>query len=266
MENKTILLANNVAQHGDAVECPSCGHHDTGSFCSSCGSPLQHKRISLKSLIGSIIDFFYDIETNYVYTFKGLLFRPANFIARYIRGERNESYIPFKYFFLNLSINFFVYTKFGIANLTDSALDVEVDQLVQLKSDIVFEQLIDDYGSFFSLIIIPVYVLCSRILFPKSKYNLAEMATAITFMMGQLMLLEIAINLISVVFPDFYSFSRVLVMMAEFGILFILAHKLMKDKWYHAMWKSVLTLAVIFLVMRSVLMGTQEILACMYDN
>ena len=45
------------------------------------------------------------------------------------------------------------------------------------------------------------------------------MATAITFMMGQLMLLEIAINLISVVFPDFIPFSRVLVMMAEFGIL-----------------------------------------------
>ena len=69
MENKTISLANNVAQHGDAVECPSCGHHDTGSFALLVAVLCNIKRISLKSLIGSIIDFFYDIETNYVYTF-----------------------------------------------------------------------------------------------------------------------------------------------------------------------------------------------------
>ena len=145
-------------------------------------------------------------------------------------------------------------------------MDVEVDQLVQLKSDIVFEELIDDYGSFFSLLIIPVYVACNRILFPASKYNLAELATAITFMMGQLMLLEVAINLISAVFPSCYYVSRMLVMIAELGILFVLGYKLMKDKWYHALWKSGLTLAVIFLVMRMVLMGTQEILVFMYDN
>jgi hypothetical protein len=109
-------------------------------------------------------------------------------------------------------------------------------------------------------------VACNRILFPASKYNLAELATAITFMMGQLMLLEVAINLISAVFPSFYHFSRILVMIAELGILFVLGYKLMKDKWYHALWKSGLTLAVIFLVMRMVLMGTQEILVFMYDN
>ena len=266
MQSKSIPLANQYTQQGETVECPACGHKDTGSFCSACGNALQHKRISLKSLLGSILDFFSDIETNYVHTFKGLLFRPADFIARYIRGERNESYIPFKYFFLNLSINFFVYTKFDIANLAENSFDVEVDQLVQLKSDIVFEQLIDDYGSFFSLLIIPVYVICNKILFPSSKYNLAELATAITFMMGQLMLLEVAINLISVVFPGFYHFSRILVMIAELGILFVLGYKLLKDKWYHALWKSGLTLAIIYLVMRMVLMGTQEILVFMYDN
>ena len=266
MQSKTISLANHSIQHEETVECPACGHKDTGTYCSACGNSLQQKRISLKSLLSSILDFFSDVETNYVHTFKGLLFRPANFIRRYIHGERNESYIPFKYFFLNLSINFFVYTRCGIANLTENTLDVEVDQLVQLKSDIVFEELIDDYGSFFSLLIIPVYVACNRILFPASKYNLAELATAITFMMGQLMLLEVAINLISAVFPSFYHFSRILVMIAELGILFVLGYKLMKDKWYHALWKSGLTLAVIFLVMRLVLMGTQEILVFMYDN
>lgn len=266
MQSKSIPLANNYTQHGETLECPSCGHQDTGSFCSACGSPLQRKRISLKSLLSSILDFFSDIETSYVQTFKGLLFRPADFIARYINGERDEYYIPFKYFFLNLSVNFFVYTKFDIANLTENTIDVEVEQLIQLKSDIIFEQLIDDYGSFFSLLIIPVYVICNRLLFTKSKYNLAELATAITFMMGQLMLLEVAINLVTVLFPGFYHFSRFLVMIAELGILFILGFKLMNDKWYHALWKSALTLAAIYLAMRMVLMGTQEILSFIYDK
>lgn len=266
VQSKTISLANNHIQQGETVECPSCGHKDTGSYCSICGNSLHQKRISLKSLLSSILDFFSDIEASYVHTFKGLLFRPADFIARYIKGERNESYIPFKYFFLNLSVNFFIYTRFGIANLTENNLDVEVDQLVQLKSDIVFEQLIDDYGSFFSLLIIPVSVICNKILYPTTKYNLAELATAITFMMGQLMLLEVVINLISVVFPEFYHFSRILVMLAELGVLFILGYKLMHNKWYHALWKSAVTIAAIYFVMRMVLMGTQEILSCIYDK
>ena len=89
------------------------------------------------------------------------------------------------------------------------------------------------------------------------------MVTAITFMMGQ----HVAGNchqfdqcgfLILFLFQGIGNDGRIW----HAGFL----HKLMKDKWYHAMWKSVLTLAVIFLVMRSVLMGTQEILACMYDN
>ncbi len=266
LESKTISLANNVAQHGELVECPSCGHKDTGGFCSQCGNPLEKKRISIKSLLESILDIFTDFETKYAQTFVGLLTRPAQFIEKYIHGKREEYYIPFKYFFLNLSINFFVYTRCGLADLTENEFDVEVDQLVQLKSEVVFEEIINDYGSLFSLIIIPVYVLCSYLLFPKSKLNLAEQATAITFMMGQLMLLEVAINLISFVFPAFYHFSRALVMFAELGILFVIAHKLMNNKWYHALWKSILTLAVIFLVMRLVLMGTQEVLACIYDN
>lgn len=94
--------------------------------------------------------------------------------------------------------------------------------------------------------IIPVFVVCARLLFSKVKYNLAEIATSITFMLGQLMLVEILLNLGCAIFPPFYESFRMIIMMAELGMVFILAHKLFMEKWYHAAWKSAFIFMTLF--------------------
>ncbi|MGB4958033.1 MAG: hypothetical protein WBO36_01090 [Saprospiraceae bacterium] len=248
------------------VECNNCGYVDSGVYCSNCGGHLKKQRISVAGLFWSIIDFFSNFEDKYVHTFISLSLRPIDFITQYLHGVRDKYYIPFKYFFLNLSINFFIYSFFNVSNINENVIDTEIDQMLMLKSEIVFDSMINDYGSFFSLMMIPLYVTATFILFRKNDHNMAERATAITFLLGQLMILQAFLNLITVVFHQFYEVQKYLIMSAEVYMVIILSFKFFKASIIEAIWKSVAISIFIFMSMQYILIGTQEILHLYYGE
>ena len=250
----------------EEIKCSGCGFTDHGLYCSNCGGHLKRQRISISSLISSIVDFFSNFEDKYVHTLVSLLIRPIEFINHYLNGVRDKYYIPFKYFFLNLSINFFVYNYFNISSINETTLDAEVDQLMMLKSEAVFDSIINNYGSFFSLMIIPLYVLATTILFRSNNHNTAERATAITFLLGQLMIFQAFLNLVSVVFNPFYEIQKYLVMGAEIYIIFLLSFRFFKASIVDAIWKSLATSVFVLLSMKYILVFTQEILQLYYGE
>lgn len=262
MNPKTI----DQSYFSEEIKCSGCGFTDHGLYCSNCGGHLKKQRISIASLISSIVDFFSNFEDKYVYTLISLLVRPIEFINHYLNGVRDKYYIPFKYFFLNLSINFFVYNYFNISMINETNLDVEVDQLIMLKSEVVFDSIINNYGSFFSLMIIPLYVIATAVLFRNNHHNTAERATAITFLLGQLMIFQAILNLVTVVFHPFYEIQKYLVMGAEIYIIFLLSFKFFKASIVDAIWKSLAISVFVLLSMKYILVITQEILQLYYGE
>ncbi len=248
------------------VECNNCGYIDRGVYCSNCGGHLKKQRISVANLLSSIVDFFYNFEEKYVLTFVSLTIRPIKFIIHYLNGVRDRYYIPFKYFFLNLSINFFIYTYFNISAINENTFETEVSLLVQLKSDTVFDSIINNYGSFFSLMIIPLFVLATSVLFRKSTHNMAERATAITFLFGHLMIFQAFLNLISAVFHPFYELQKYLVMGAEIAIIFMLSLRFFKASIIDSIWKSITIAAFVFMSMQYILIATQTMLQLYYGD
>jgi hypothetical protein len=242
------------------VECINCGHLDIGIYCSNCGSRLSYRRISLTNLFSSLIDYFSNFEERYIKTFVSITKCPIGFIEQYLSGLSERYYIPFKYFLLNLGIHFIVYSNFKINLIAQNAFDVEAEQMIRLKSDQYFDALINNYGSFFSLMIIPIYVYMTKIFFNRSAYNLAERATAITFLLGHLMVFQIALHLITAFYHPFYQIQKVLVIGAEFYIFFILSLRFFKAPMIHAIWKSAVIACFVFIAMQSMLALTQEIL------
>lgn len=262
MSEKTIL--NTISSYD--VECNNCGYIDRGVYCSNCGSHLKKNRISMPQLLSSIVDFFSNFEDKYISTFVSLTHRPVSFINHYLNGVRDKYYIPFKYFFLNLSINFFIYTYFNISTINENAFETEASQLLQLKSEAAFDTIINNYGNFFSLLIIPLYVLATSLLFRKSTYNMAERATAITFLFGHLMILQAGLNLISAIFNPFYEIQKYLVMVGEILIIFILSFRFFKVSIIDSIWKSIVIAAFIFMSMKYILIVTQTILHLYYGE
>ncbi|MBK9734090.1 MAG: DUF3667 domain-containing protein [Saprospiraceae bacterium] len=255
----------NSASDAEEIKCSNCGHIDTGTFCSICGNSLSKNRLTISILLSSIIDFFYNIEDKYVHTFKALLLRPIPFIIEYLDGKRDRYYIPFKYFFLNLGISIFVSGFFNVGQVNDVDAEDELDAIIYSRSSEMYDHIINNYGSFFSLLIIPFFVFTSNTLFPKTHHNTAEKATAITYMFGQLMIYRVFLNLITAAFPGFYDINCVIILILEFGIIFLLSYQFFKETFIHSAWKSMVIFARVFLSLRYVLILLQDILQMIYD-
>lgn len=262
MMEKTLLQAN-LSQN---IECITCGHIDKGIYCSNCGCRLSKHRISVVNLVSSVVDYFSNFEEKYFRTIVPLFVRPIAFINQYLNGATEKYYIPFKFFLLNLGIHFFIYSYFKINLINENLIDIEANQLLQQKSDIVFDALINDYGSLFSMMIIPLYVLATKLLFYKSRYNLAERATAITFLLGQLMVVQSLLHLVSATFHPFINVQKYLVMGAELYIFFILSFKFFKAPLLHAVWKTIAVTFFVFQAMQYLLEFTQMILRFYYGE
>lgn len=251
----------------DQKQCNNCGHIDQGKFCSKCGLSLEKQRITIVELAESVLDFFSDFERKYISTIKQMIVRPISFINEYLDGKRDAYYIPFKYFFLNLGLNFFVYHTFSLKKEveTQTADDLLLDSFTAFKSEEMFDMIIDDYGQFISLLSIPIYILASLVLFPKSKHNVAERVTAICFIFGQLMLYQLVFHIISAIFPPFHEFARPVVLLLEVIIVFLMSYKFFNQTLFHAIWKSVVIFATMMFSMQFILIVFQKILEMIYD-
>jgi Protein of unknown function (DUF3667) len=261
------MLENSIQHKGLnlEVECVNCGHIDNGVYCSNCGKQLCNHRLSLTLLVSGMIDHFSKME-KYLKTFTALTLNPSGFIEAYMKGINERYYLPFKYFFLNFGFHFFVYTSFKISSFEINAFDFQAEQLLQSKSEVVFETLINNYGSFFSLLIIPLYVFITKIVFKRSSYNLAERTTAITFLLGQYMIFQAGLHLISAYYHPFYGIQKCLLLIGEYYMFFLLSYRFFKAPLIEAIWKSLVIGFFVLLSIKGVLALTQYTLQLYFGD
>lgn len=241
------------------ISCQNCGYADYGHYCSKCGKMLKKNRISMSIIFASIANAITGMETKYVDTVKGMVLRPVSFIQDYINGKRDRFILPIKFYIFNIGLNLFVYSYFNLGSIGMNGSDAS-DPELKYQSEIMFDQIIGNYGNLFLLCIIPVFVLCSRILFPRSTYNSAEKATAITYMLGIVLFFEIFLNLIAAVFNPFYFVGRQIVRALEVTAVVLLSYKFYKQNILNTIWKSALIIVTIIFSMKLILMGFLEIL------
>lgn len=237
------------------ILCKKCGHYDKGLFCSNCGFSFYKPRLSVFILIGRLTSELLDIERLYATTFKDLMMRPIDFINRYIQGDRENYYTPFKYLLINLSICFFITNFFDLQTSSDAVVSA---------SEKKFDQIIYDYGKLYFLLIIPIFTICTKLFNRSTFYNAAEIATAITFLLGHMMGLEIILHLISSGFHKFYPIQKSIIFAAEAAIIFFLNYKFLQNTFFWSICKSLITLIAIYLGMKYALLMTHEIILIYY--
>ena len=240
------------------VACQNCGYVDSGVYCSECGKVLKKNRISIRVILMSVINAISGVESKYSETTKAMLKNPIAFIKDYIYGNRDKYCLPFKFYLFNVGINLFIYTYFDLGSF--NAQSLADDDALKFQSEVMFDQIMSNYGNLFLLFIIPLFVMICSILFPKSQYNSAEKATAITYMLGFLLLFEILINLVSVAYNPFLILGRQLVRILEVGIIFLLSYKFFNQSIFKAIWKTTIIILTIIFSMKILLMGFMEIL------
>ena len=96
------------------VICACCGQKSTGEFCMHCGESTSHPRLSLRVLIKSIPDVFFDIEYGLLYSIINLLKRPGDAVRRYFEGDRMRNYKPLKFILFIGGLYALLYIRFNI--------------------------------------------------------------------------------------------------------------------------------------------------------
>lgn len=162
--------------------CRKCGSGSTGKFCSTCGEPIELRRIDggyILHELGSVFNF----EKGIFYSIRELLFRPGKTIRDFILGDRNRLVKPIIF----LILCSLIYTA------TNQIFHWE-DGYVSYKgakdsaTTAIFAWIQHNYG--YANIIMGAFVaFWTKKLFRKYDYNYFEILILICFVMGMGMLL-----------------------------------------------------------------------------
>src|SRR5665647_1724940 len=96
------------------IICPCCGQKSNGEFCMHCGEIIKHQRLSLCTLINSVPDVFFDVESGLFYSILNLLKRPGTVVRRYFAGDRSRNYKPLKFVLFIGGLWALLYIRFHI--------------------------------------------------------------------------------------------------------------------------------------------------------
>ncbi|MBK9222679.1 MAG: zinc ribbon domain-containing protein [Saprospiraceae bacterium] len=235
------------------LKCPQCGFEDSGKFCSNCGFTFAKQRLSSGFYTGNIIDFFFNFESSYTTTVKNLFTRPIGVVQDYVEGYRANYYVPTKYWLLNTGLNLLLFNLLQIDKIEEEQNGISAMEYTLLKSDLIFDSFLNSYSQFLAALLIPLFVISSFIVFPKSNYNIAERATSITYFFGQLMLIQIGINVISYFYHPFVLFRPYIIEAVEIVAILMISKYFFKQSIINTIWKSVFIMAFIYFGMLLIL-------------
>ncbi len=96
------------------MDCKNCKSelNPKNNFCSECGAKIIRVRITIKSLIASVLGSL-GWDSNFFVTLRHLLYKPQIVFKEYINGTRKKYANPFAFFAISLAISLFVIASFG---------------------------------------------------------------------------------------------------------------------------------------------------------
>lgn len=162
-------------------------------FCSGCGAKRMHNRLNTRNLFEDFTERFLNIENQFLKTFLCLFTKPEDVILGYIHGMRKRYMSAFSYFAVALTLSslyLFVFRNWflddnlimfgegfsaGTANGVADPNNADPAQAFGMNMFKDYMDLVFDYQSVFSFLLIPLYAIISKVVFWNYKqFNFIE--------------------------------------------------------------------------------------------
>jgi hypothetical protein len=96
--------------------CPECTVPLTGAYCHECGAkPLGPHDLKLSGFLHEGLHELTHFDAKIFSTLRALLFKPGQLTAEYLAGKKRRYVLPLRLFLVIFALNFFLYTRPGIA-------------------------------------------------------------------------------------------------------------------------------------------------------
>ena len=173
--------------HSEKPVCLNCGAHLRGRFCSECGQSAGVQRVNARYLFVELLGGAFQLDHGFIFTARELLLRPGKSLHAFLAGQRRSFSRPFG--FLLLASAFYVLVSYWLGTGTVLGEFLSgVDGASESSSIGILKWLASHY-TYASLLLLPLFALCMRLIFFKSGLCYSEHLVVSMFVKGELALL-----------------------------------------------------------------------------
>ena len=182
------------------TSCRNCGEYIEKEYCTHCGQKREEHRIHLKSLLHDIPHAIFHVDSGFFYNVKQLFKRPGFAIRDYLEGRRKRFFHPITYLAILLVFNLFA------VKVTNLHYYDEQELLSMSPKEVQFIKEYDasqwwflEHTYLYMLIAIPLCTVFCYFFFRlfKQKFNLAENAIILMFIIAQGVLIQSVLYLVT---------------------------------------------------------------------
>ncbi len=194
--------------------CTNCNNSLYGEYCSKCGQRHIGERLTLKLFLRQAFEAFTEVDSRLWTTLWGLTSNPGKVALNYVSGNRAKYINPLKYLLVTSAIYF---ALLAISGANESFLD-ETFQLNgiersekadQTKLEKAFITVFSTQMNLVLMVSILPTALLMRIQYFRSKKNIPELLSFLSFNIAHANMLFIPILLIMWMFGSFSSWFQI---------------------------------------------------------
>lgn len=247
------------------LSCKNCGHQFDGQFCPSCGQVYIDKRFTMRESFSHFFSMVFNFDRGLWHTSIEMLRNPGKVLRDYLNGVTRPYFHPFRFLFLWLTIQVFLYFSTGIFEEIQS----NVGGILGIRQEVspLQTEIMNFYNGYLHIFItlsMPILAFGSWLFFKKSGYHYAEHLIINCFAYGETILITllllpvyfinskvfliinmstlfISIGYISVVYLSFFEGRKWLIVLKTIGaylvwligfVIFISVMMMAYAAWY----------------------------------
>lgn len=116
METLTPGTTTSLPHQETSQSCPECATPLVGEYCHHCGEKLPDAHdLTMKHFLHHGLHELTHFDSKIFRTLQALVFRPGLLTVEYLAGRRQRYVLPLRLFLVIFALNFFLYTRPGIA-------------------------------------------------------------------------------------------------------------------------------------------------------
>jgi Protein of unknown function (DUF3667) len=208
--------------------CLNCDNSFEGSFCNLCGQKASTHRFTMGEWLHEIPHSVLHVDSGFFLTVKTLILHHGNAIREYLQGKRKLLFSPFLYVLVWCGV--YVVISHFFENPNETVKQFELKNLPE-----TFEYINERYYKIIIILMIIPMTIASYLTYIRSGYNFAENLVLNAYLIGQLVIADIIILLISASSfgQEYKLIVKVIEFLIKFPYWFLMYWKFFRpSKWY----------------------------------